>query len=137
MLPVDRNWMRANTLARTRPPFSASAPITVLMPGEAPGAILDMTLGIIGYDQDDAQHWVAILACGHRQHLRHQPPWTNRPWVMTATGRERCLGARFDCPSATKPHAPTSRGDAPPLRLPLATSSLSPMLQPPEEWTRG
>jgi hypothetical protein len=36
------------------------------MHGKTPGAILDMKQGIIGYDQDEAQHWVAILACGHQ-----------------------------------------------------------------------
>ncbi|MFB8831117.1 DUF3565 domain-containing protein [Azotobacter sp. CWF10] len=24
---------------------------------------------------------MAVLSCGHTQHLRHQPPWQNRPWV--------------------------------------------------------
>ena len=80
------------------------------MPGETPGASLDMTQGIVGYDQDDAQHWVAILVCGHRQHLRHQPPWTNRPWVMTATGRESRLGAMLDCPLCDQDPCPDRHG---------------------------
>jgi hypothetical protein len=67
------------------------------MHGNTHGAILDMKQRIIGYDQDEAQHWVAILACGHQQHLRHQPPWTNRPWVTTAEGRESRLGVMLDC----------------------------------------
>ncbi|MET0349673.1 MAG: DUF3565 domain-containing protein, partial [Rhizobacter sp.] len=37
---------------------------------------------ITGFHQDDEQHWVAQLACGHNQHVRHDPPWQLRPWVI-------------------------------------------------------
>ena len=47
---------------------------------------------ITGYHRDDEQHWVAELECGHHQHVRHNPPWVSRPWVMTPAGRERMLG---------------------------------------------
>jgi hypothetical protein len=40
---------------------------------------------------------VAELECGHDQHVRHDPPWTNRPWTTTADGRERALGSILDC----------------------------------------
>src|SRR5688572_14326000 len=36
-----------------------------------------------GFDRDDEHHWRAILACGHRQHVRHDPPLTTRDWVLT------------------------------------------------------
>ena len=52
---------------------------------------------IVGYHRDEEQHWVAQLACGHNQHVRHDPPWTNRPWVMTEEGRARMLGQRLEC----------------------------------------
>jgi hypothetical protein len=52
---------------------------------------------IIGYHQDHERHWVAELECGHTQHLRHQPPWTSRPWVLTPEGRASRLGAVLDC----------------------------------------
>lgn len=52
---------------------------------------------IIGYDQDELGDWRAILACGHRQHVRHNPPFVNRPWVLTEEGRRRFLGAPLDC----------------------------------------
>jgi hypothetical protein len=52
---------------------------------------------IVGYHQDDEQHWVAELECGHRQHVRHTPPWQNRPWVMTAEGRASHLGTTLAC----------------------------------------
>ncbi|MDP3872848.1 MAG: DUF3565 domain-containing protein [Methyloversatilis sp.] len=53
---------------------------------------------ITGYLIDDEGDWVARLACGHRQHVRHHPPFTNRPWVATEEGRAAHLGALLDCP---------------------------------------
>jgi hypothetical protein len=47
---------------------------------------------IIGFHQDDEQHWVAELECGHTQHVRHDPPWSHRPWVVTAEGRSEAIG---------------------------------------------
>jgi hypothetical protein len=40
---------------------------------------------------------VADLACGHTQHMRHNPPWIERPWVMTPEGRQNYLGGTVDC----------------------------------------
>ena len=53
---------------------------------------------IVGYRQDEEGHWVAELACGHTQHLRHEPPWQVRPWVLTPEGRASRLGTELDCP---------------------------------------
>ncbi len=52
---------------------------------------------ISGFHLDSESHWVADLACGHRQHVRHQPPWTERPWVLTEEGRRGKLGVELDC----------------------------------------
>ncbi len=52
---------------------------------------------IVSFHQDAEQHWVARLDCGHNQHVRHNPPWTNRPWVITPEGREAALGLELDC----------------------------------------
>jgi hypothetical protein len=52
---------------------------------------------IVGFHLDDAGDWVAELACGHDQHVRHQPPWTNRPWTQTAAGRDAVLGRLLEC----------------------------------------
>ena len=61
---------------------------------------------IAGFHQDPDGDWVADLACGHSQHVRHRPPWQNRPWVESETGREAKLGATIDCPSCEMPHVP-------------------------------
>lgn len=52
---------------------------------------------IVGFHQDEESHWVAELSCGHNQHVRHQPPWINRPWTMTEMSRKKMLGAEIDC----------------------------------------
>jgi hypothetical protein len=52
---------------------------------------------ITGFHLDEENHWVVELACGHFQHVRHNPPWTERPWVITAEGRAGKLGARLNC----------------------------------------
>ena len=52
---------------------------------------------IIGFDQDELGDWRAILDCGHRQHVRHNPPLVERPWVLTAEGRSRFLGVDLAC----------------------------------------
>ncbi|MDN5864414.1 MAG: DUF3565 domain-containing protein [Gammaproteobacteria bacterium] len=52
---------------------------------------------ISGLHLDDERHWVAELECGHTQHVRHRPPWQNRPWTQSAAGRKRMLGHPLDC----------------------------------------
>ncbi len=52
---------------------------------------------IIDFTQDDDGHWVAVLSCGHTQHLRHQPPWQSRPWVLDARQRALHIGKSFHC----------------------------------------
>lgn len=52
---------------------------------------------IVGYHQDDVGDWVADLECGHTQHVRHDPPWQVRPWVITEAGRAEHLGTILMC----------------------------------------
>jgi tellurite methyltransferase len=53
---------------------------------------------IVEFDRDDAGEWVAVLSCLHRQHVRHRPPFQDRPWVQTEEGRATRLGSDIDCP---------------------------------------
>lgn len=52
---------------------------------------------ITGFHRDPEQHWVAELECGHAQHVRHDPPWQTRPWVLTEGTRDAHLGTTLDC----------------------------------------
>src|SRR5574338_426401 len=53
---------------------------------------------IVGFHQDEEGHWVAELSCGHCQHLRHDPPWQVRPWVLSPESRQSHLGTVIECP---------------------------------------
>ncbi|MGB1253987.1 MAG: DUF3565 domain-containing protein [Candidatus Promineifilaceae bacterium] len=52
---------------------------------------------ITSFHQDELSDWVARLQCGHNQHVRHNPPLTNRPWVLTTTGRQKFIGQHLNC----------------------------------------
>jgi len=56
-----------------------------------------MKQAISGYHKDELDDWVAQLQCGHFQHVRHHPPFINRPWVVTQKGRDGMLGYRLNC----------------------------------------
>lgn len=58
---------------------------------------LELKRKIVGYHRDEQQDWVADLDCGHGQHVRHNPPWVNRPWVETDAGRATMLGFELNC----------------------------------------
>ncbi len=52
---------------------------------------------IVGFHRDEHGDWVADLECGHGQHVRHNPPWSERPWVVTQEGRTTHLGEILFC----------------------------------------
>ena len=52
---------------------------------------------ITGFHLDESEHWVADLACGHTQHVRHDPPWQSRPWVICEQQRMEKIGFELDC----------------------------------------
>ena len=56
-----------------------------------------MKQAITGYHKDENNDWVAELACGHNQHVRHNPPWQLRPWVTSKEGRKSRLGLELNC----------------------------------------
>jgi tellurite methyltransferase len=72
---------------------------------------------IVGFHQDADGVWVADLECSHLQHVRHNPPWQERPWVTSESGRQEKLGAELDCvscnmasvPDDAKPYKQTAR----------------------------
>jgi tellurite methyltransferase len=61
---------------------------------------------IVGFHADDAGDWVAELSCLHNQHVRHDPPFAERPWVLTESGRTERLGADLDCPLCDRAELP-------------------------------
>jgi hypothetical protein len=73
---------------------------------------------ITGFHQDDLGDWVAELECGHQQHMRHQPPWQQRPWVLTAEGRASFIGTAIPCRKCEDADAGSSRDEATDKRLP-------------------
>jgi hypothetical protein len=52
---------------------------------------------IVGYHVDAEGHWIAKLECGHQQHVRHAPPFIERPWVVTEEGRASRFGEELNC----------------------------------------
>jgi hypothetical protein len=52
---------------------------------------------IVGFHQDEHGDWVADLECTHTQHVRHRPPWSERPWVTTSEGRSGKIGQELLC----------------------------------------
>jgi hypothetical protein len=67
---------------------------------------------IIGFHEDTEGHWVADLECGHAQHVRHEPPWQERSWVLTPEGRAAMIGTSLDCARCVgkSPKSEPSRG---------------------------
>jgi hypothetical protein len=52
---------------------------------------------IVNFHQDEVGDWVADLECGHTQHVRHDPPWQERQWVISSEGRQSRLGFELEC----------------------------------------
>lgn len=84
-----------------------------------------MQQAIIGYHQDAEQHWVAQLACGHNQHVRHDPPWTLHPWVIQQEGRDTHLGLQLNCVKCDQQAPSDERPDTGAHLLPANTASLA------------
>lgn len=52
---------------------------------------------IVDFGIDEAGDRFARLDCGHRQHVRHRPPFVERAWTETEEGRAGMIGAALDC----------------------------------------
>ena len=59
----------------------------------APWLIAVATTTITGFHQDAAGDWVAELACGHAQHVRHRPPWQRAALDGQRGGARGTLGS--------------------------------------------
>ena len=66
----------------------------------------DVIRTIEAFHQDEHGDWVAVLSCLHGQHVRHQPPFRERPWVEAAAGRAAHVGAELDCPLCDRAELP-------------------------------
>lgn len=61
---------------------------------------------IVGFHQDDDGDWVAELSCLHNQHVRHQPPFQDRSWIVEESGRAARIGAEINCPLCDRAELP-------------------------------
>lgn len=52
---------------------------------------------IRGYRLDEGGAWTCLLDCGHRQHVRHCPPFYEAPWIENDEGRAAHLGSALRC----------------------------------------
>jgi hypothetical protein len=66
---------------------------------------------MVGFEQDEQGDWVALLECGHRQHVRHRPPWQERAWVISEEGRRGRIGQPLECPWCDDVQGDDARGE--------------------------
>lgn len=65
-----------------------------------------MERAITAFEVDNEGDPIAILCCGHPQHVRHQPPFINRPWVTSEEGRKSMVGKMLNCVRCDKLELP-------------------------------
>jgi tellurite resistance-related uncharacterized protein len=83
-----------------------------------------MNRAIVAFHEDANSEWVAELACGHRRHTRHNPPLSDRPWVLTPEGRQSQIGIELDCVACDRREIPA--GYEPYRRTPIFDESTVP-----------
>ncbi|BCT69171.1 DUF3565 domain-containing protein [Nitrosospira sp. NRS527] len=79
---------------------------------------------ITGFDLDSEGDPIALLNCGHAQHVRHNPPFINRPWVISEEGRNSMIGKMLNCVRCDKFEMPD--GFIPYKRTPVFTEESVP-----------
>lgn len=82
---------------------------------------------ITGLHQDDQGHWVADLRCGHTQHVRHDPPWQNRAWTQSESGRDQKIGKELECKKCDEPEMTSPLNITVQLTLQGSAVSLQPL----------
>lgn len=75
-------------------------------------SVASMERLIVGYDRDVRGDWIAHLACGHRQHVRHRPPFQRRDWVLGEEGRRSRLATPLECLPCDRAEIPDLVGPA-------------------------
>jgi len=63
---------------------------------------------IQAFELDDAQEWLAVLACGHSRHVRHRPPMFEAEWLASEAGRTGRVGTELECGFCEMPRLPES-----------------------------
>jgi tellurite methyltransferase len=61
---------------------------------------------IVSFRRDAEGDWVAHLECGHRQHVRHRPPFQMRAWVEDPGDRASRIGTPLECPLCDRAEMP-------------------------------
>ncbi|MHB8449978.1 MAG: DUF3565 domain-containing protein [Mycobacteriales bacterium] len=93
---------------------------------------------IAAFHRDADGDWVAELSCWHTQHVRHQPPFRDRPWVLDPAGRAVYIGTVLDCPPCERAELPGGldrRGSVGPWdEAALPEEFLRAHLTPPQLW---
>jgi aminoglycoside phosphotransferase (APT) family kinase protein len=81
---------------------------------------------IVSFRQDEHGDFIAVLACGHTQHVRHKPPWQLRPWVTSEAGRAQHIGVELSCPSCD---APLLHPGTPPAEVSIDSALVAALLE--------
>ena len=99
--------------SHTSPSQQGGSPPSSLMPTSLSSSrhsivrsLIGVSRTIVGFVADELGDWAALLDCGHRQHVRHRPPFRVAPWVEDATERERHIGMTLDCPLCDRCEVP-------------------------------
>jgi tellurite resistance-related uncharacterized protein len=67
---------------------------------------------MVAFHLDDQGDWVAELSCLHRQHIRHDPPFWEAPWILDPAARAARVGEPLDCPLCDRAELPADLGVA-------------------------
>lgn len=52
---------------------------------------------ILEFEKDEDGDWRVLLDCGHKRHLRHDPPRETRPDLSEPRARESAIGQTIEC----------------------------------------
>lgn len=52
---------------------------------------------ILEFETDEDGEWRVLLDCGHKRHLRHEPPRESRPELCDPAARASAVGKSIEC----------------------------------------